>query len=530
MPGLDNELVDTLDRDKAFARVLVDVETDFIFAPQYKILYQHMKEEMWQEVTDLLRSGAYRPSPLISSEIPKPGGFSRPGSILFPTDRVLFQAISDRIAPLLDSQLDNQRVKSYRLLEQDVQGRMFERRSVSYQKFKNAIGEGASQSAFAIQADISSYFFHINHHILENLLSEADVPEGLVRLLVNGMLKAWSGQFSYSIPQGMFPSDLLGNYYLSALDLHLESKGIPSVRYVDDMVIFYEDKKSAESDVPELCRFLRTIGLDLNESKSKVAPSGEAVLAETELDLQFERARDEVYREILDSMDVSPYGFLDSWELPDDDAEALELAESEALKQLWSGRSAAELEVRDKLDRFCLGAFVQLRSRVGVGTVISEIGSRPHMTRIHCAYLAQFARENPSIRDALCKLLATRASFDSELQWPIAALLPTDSVPQSSVAVALSILQDRARSDELRALSAIFIGKFGSGPSRTVLRSHWDRENSEHVKAAMVYSAMFFNQGERNFLLKHWGSQSTLNNLIAKAVRKNLQTNSAATA
>ena len=255
MPGLDPTLIASLDKDTAFARVLVDVETDFIFAPQYKILYEFMKDELWDEIISALGSGTYSPSPLITAEVPKPSGLTRPGSILFPLDRVLFQALADMIAPQIDPQLDDDRVMSYRLLIPDPQGRMFEPRSDSYKRFKTAIGEGANSSAFALQADVASYFFHINHHVLENLMTAAGVPTGIVRLLVKGMLETWSGRFSYNIPQGLFPSDLLGNYYLSAFDAHVTAKGIPSVRYVDDLVMFYDDENSAKTHPDNRFRF-----------------------------------------------------------------------------------------------------------------------------------------------------------------------------------------------------------------------------------------------------------------------------------
>ena len=522
MPGLDAALVASLDKDTAFARVLADVETDFIFAPQYKILYEFMKDEIWVEITSALRSGTYNPSSLITAEIPKPSRLTRPGSILFPADRILFQALADKIAPQLDPQLDSGRVMSYRLLASDPQGRMFEPRSDSYKRFKTSIGERASQSTFVIQADVASYFFHINHHVLENLMTEAGVPTGIVRLLVKNMLETWSGRFSYNIPQGMFPSDLLGNYYLSAFDTHLAAEGIPSVRYVDDLVMFYDDENSANASIPEICRFLRTIGLDLNESKTSVIPSAEAVKEETELDRRFESARDEVYGELLDSIAASGYGFLNSWETPIDDAEVEDVAESEALDNLWDERPNKPSKKRDQLDRFCLGAFARLGSTTAVEAVLVELGERPHMTQIYCAYLGRFVRKNPGIQVALGTLITKRVAYDSELQWPIAALLPTNSVSQNTVNAALGILRDRTRSNELRGLCAILVGKFGSGPSRAVLRSHWNEENSEHVKAAMVYSLMFYEGNERDVLLRHWGNQDKLFGLIAGAVRKNI--------
>ena len=48
--------------------------------------------------------------------------------------------------------------------------------------------------------------------------------------------------------------------------------------------------------------------MDLNESKTSVISSAEAVKEETALDRRFESARDEVYGELLDSIAASGYG------------------------------------------------------------------------------------------------------------------------------------------------------------------------------------------------------------------------------
>jgi len=519
MAGLDPGLISSLNKEIAFKRVLVDVNTDFIFAPQYKLLLEVMQDELWEDIIRSLRSGRYQSSPLITAEVPKPSGLTRPGSILFPADRVLFQALADYIAIHVDPQLDDGRVFSYRLLNPDPAGQMFDLRNVSYDRFKAAIEAGAASSAFAIRADVASYFIHINHHVLENLLTSAGVPAGMINLLVGHMLEAWSGRYSNGIPQGLFPSDVLGNYYLSGLDTFLAAKGVPSVRYVDDLVMFHDTEELARMSIPEICRFLRTIGLDLNESKTNLIASEMAVQEETELDRLFEAARDEVYEDILEGIQAAPYGFQDQWETIDD-SEALEISESEALERLWAERSATSLGKRDQLDRFCIGTFTRLRSRTAVATVLAELGDRSHMTRQYCVYLATFVREDADIQDALCKFVSKKVVFDSELQWPMAAMMTMDSVPPRTITETIRILKDRMRSTELRALSATLIGKFGNGPSRTVLRSHWDEEDSDHVKAAMVFSLMYFGKEERNILLTHWGSQNRLFALVANAVRK----------
>ena len=126
---------------------------------------------------------------------------------------------------------------------------------------------------------------------------------------MNTMLEAWSGRFSHGLPQGMFPSDLLGNYYLSTFDFYAASQGIPSVRYVDDIVMFFNDEFAARSSLAPLTRFLRTIGLDPNDAKTSIVTSDTVVREETELDSLFQEARDEVYEEIEEEFAAFGYGF-----------------------------------------------------------------------------------------------------------------------------------------------------------------------------------------------------------------------------
>ena len=256
----------------------------------------------------------------------------------------------------------------------------------------------------------------------------------------------------------------------------------------------------------------------MNESKSDVIPSDTAVQEQSELDALFEAAREQVFQDILEDVE-SGYGFQDPWN-PIDEPETDESIESEALIKLWAERSNVSIGKRDRLDRFCISAFMRLRSDEAVATVLAELGNRPHLTRTYCTYLEKFIRDDPAIQSALCQFLSGSTFYDSELQWPIAALLALDAIPQDTVAAALGVLKDRARSQELRAACAILIGRFGNGPSKAVLRGHWDEEYSIHVKAAMVLTCMFLGREEKRTLLTHWGSQSPLFAMIAAATRK----------
>ena len=524
MPGLDSSIIASFSKDLTIGRIRTDIESDFIFAPQYKLLYDLIPDELWEVTVNALKSGSYNPTSLITAEVPKPSGMTRPGSILYPVDRIVYQAISDYLAPILDAQLDGERVYSYRILDPDPNMEMYQPRGATYEKFKNEVRKNSVEGTFthAIETDIASYFVHLNHHTLENLLTASGIPDGLIRLLVKSMLETWSGRFSYGIPQGIFPSDLLGNFYLSALDTFLASRGTQSIRYVDDLILFFDSDRVARKNLAPLCQFLRGIGLDLNESKSGIVSVENLVYEHTGLDTLFEEARQEIVDELNSEVGYVTYGFQDLWDNTESESDSLaDDVELLALYALWDERTNLEGVKRDQLDRFCIGALAHAHSDQAVDVILSELGQRPHMTKVYCNYLATFVNVNSEIRSKLCDfIVADSCTYDWELQWPIAALLSAQSIPPRTINTALGFLGNSQRGHELRSLCALLVGKLGTGPSRANLRLHWDNENSEHVRAAMVLALMFFGTEERNILLTHWGRQSSLYGLIAGAVRK----------
>ena len=64
-----------------------------------------MKDELWDEIVSALRSGTYNPSPHNRGN-PKAKWVDEAGINSVPADRILYQALADMIAPLLDPQLD----------------------------------------------------------------------------------------------------------------------------------------------------------------------------------------------------------------------------------------------------------------------------------------------------------------------------------------------------------------------------------------------------------------------------------------
>jgi hypothetical protein len=92
------------------------------------------------------------------------------------------------------------------------------------------------------------------------------------------------------------------------------------------------------------------------------------------------------------------------------------------------------------------------------------------MTQIYCAYLGKFVKESAEISGELIDVLGEATLFDWQRMWIIAALMQATSADDQAVKAVVPILTDPARHDALRAVAAMFVGKFEVAP---VVRTVW---------------------------------------------------------
>jgi hypothetical protein len=516
MPGLDRTVLDQIDPELALGRIKNDLPSDFILSPHYGAVFEHVGAQLWGELEASLRSGNYEPSLPIILEVPKANGITRPGAILNPTDRLVYQAIVDILAPIGEAQLDRARTFSHVLQQPDPLRRMFEPGHVTYERLQAAVKAHCENGnyEFAIRADIASFFERVYQHNIINLLHSSGCPGPAVNLLEK-LLLAWREKNSHGILQGMFPSDFLGSFSLCSFDSELDVKGVPSARYVDDTYIFFQSALEAKKGLVDLCLALRNEGLSLNEQKTSILPSAQLLYEETQIDTMFQAARDEVEEEVFGN---DLYGFQVTW-MPEEDApdeEDIELRSVEALyhKVEESGTPA------DKIERFCLPFLAAGRSEIAVEKALQGLLERPHLAKVYSSYLIRLGKANPDIGRRLQRLLRDGAfAYDWQPMWIIGALLYLDAVENSTVTTVMRVLLDHTRSPALRAVCALFIGRHGDAARRRNLRTHYGTEPSDYVRAAILFASRYFPISERRTCLTAWGGHSNVNSLIARAVQ-----------
>ena len=228
-------------------------------------------QEHQQELTNRIHRGKYTPSPVRRVEIPKPDGGVRKLGIPTVIDRTLQQAITQQLVPIYEP--------------------LFADGSYGYRPNRDAKGailkvkEYAEQGyTYAVVLDLSKYFDTINHEILINLLRKNVKDERVVQL-IKRYLKSGVMENGVVIeteegsPQGGNLSPLLANIYLNEFDWEFLKRGVPCIRYADDIVLLAKSKRASERLLESSTRYLEEKLKELSSRKccQSIKPSLERI-------------------------------------------------------------------------------------------------------------------------------------------------------------------------------------------------------------------------------------------------------------
>lgn len=218
-------------------------------------------KEHGKEMTEAIRSGKYKPTAVRRKEIPKPDGGVRKLGIPTVKDRIVQQAIAQQLIPLYEPKF-SEGSYGYRP-GRSAQDAIF--------KIRGYADEGYE---WAVQLDLSKYFDTLNHEKLLNLLRETIKDERVIQL-IKKFLKSGVMENGVKIamtegsPQGGPLSPLLANVYLNEFDWEYERRGVPVIRYADDIVLLCKSQRAAERLLESSIRYLEgKLKLRVNRAKA----------------------------------------------------------------------------------------------------------------------------------------------------------------------------------------------------------------------------------------------------------------------
>ena len=219
----------------------------------------------YDALTDRLRRGKYKPSPVRRVEIPKQEkGKTRQLGIPTVVDRMIQQAIVQVLTPIYEP----------RFSDSSFGFRPNRGCHDALLQVQTLANEG---NVWVASIDLEKFFDTVNHSKLIQLVSET-IKDGRVVSLIHRFLYAGAMESGVKVrsekgtPQGGPLSPLLANIMLNELDQELERRGHHFVRYADDILVLKKTEKAARRTLESISAFIeKKLFLKVNLDKSYVA-------------------------------------------------------------------------------------------------------------------------------------------------------------------------------------------------------------------------------------------------------------------
>lgn len=173
--------------------------------------------------------------------------------------------------------------------------------------FANRKGKGTHRAAsmcrkylheyrYYLKCDIVKYFPSVDHEILKAILAKKIKCRdtlGLIELIIDGSNKQDCAEFYFQgddlfspcsrrkgIPIGNLTSQYFANIYLTPLDHYIyeKLKIRAYIRYVDDFILFHDDKKYLHYCKNEIISFLEKYRLKIHENNAHPNPADHGVV------------------------------------------------------------------------------------------------------------------------------------------------------------------------------------------------------------------------------------------------------------
>ena len=241
----------------------------------------HVEEELINLQNELIW-GTYKVGPYRQKEIREP----KPRIIMALQfrDRVCQWALYQKLNPLFDKQFI---CDSYGC--RVGKGTIAARKRLQYWLRKV---QRSNKQYYILKLDISKYFYRIDHEILYNILKKKikdtrilellkkvidceDTPFGVPSGTMPENLPKDEWIYHKGMPIGNLTSQMFANIYLNELDQYCKHKLKLHyyIRYMDDIIILWDDKKELHAIKDNIERFLNEkLRLELNK-KTAIRPS-----------------------------------------------------------------------------------------------------------------------------------------------------------------------------------------------------------------------------------------------------------------
>lgn len=219
--------------------------------------------EHWEKIREQIRNRKYKPQPVRRVEIPKPNGGVRNLGIPSVVDRIIEQAIAQKLTPICEPLFSDH---SYGF-------RPKRRAQQAVMKLLEYLNDGYT---YIVDIDLEKFFDNVPQdklmYLVHGIINDGDTESLIFKYLKAGVMV--QGKYEATdrgTPQGGNLSPLLSNIMLNELDKELEERGLRFVRYADDCIIAVGSSAAANRVMHTVTKWIeKKLGLKVNTTKTKV--------------------------------------------------------------------------------------------------------------------------------------------------------------------------------------------------------------------------------------------------------------------
>ena len=139
----------------------------------------------------------------------------------------------------------------------------------SYQEFNTQVSVSSLMHFYAISFDIASYFNSIYHHDMSNWFSSLVGVSGVDANAFSRFAREINAGRSVDfLPQGIYPSKMIGSAFLRFIEVSAQIKCDQSLRFMDDIYLFDDNEQVVLDDFHRVQELLGLRGLNINPTKT----------------------------------------------------------------------------------------------------------------------------------------------------------------------------------------------------------------------------------------------------------------------
>lgn len=410
-----------------------------------------------------LKTREYTPEAVRVLEVPKTRLLTRPAALLQPRERVVFQALVNRLGPRIDAALPAT-VYSARLTPGRTDRWLRDQRK-DWVRFEKATKDLYRSGRFPslLRTDVASYFENIDISILgDELVALPGVDAVDVEALREFLANQERRSSFWGLPQGPLASSVLGNFYLLPVDRLLARMDVRVVRFQDDYRVFGGSPSQLRQALAETSRLLR-------DRRLTVAPGKTDIVSGDEIENTLE----------------------------DDQKAAIEYA---GATEGWSGSAGDGVrrlfyastanEVRERDFRFSLYRLYLADDSVAVPWVLNHLPELGFAVDIVAVYLGKFSARFPEIESKVVAFADSPIAGNVpyvELQL-LRLLARFPALSDDGYRYAWRALADRNRDSLVREHAARCVGEHLRPGDLANLRREFVDEDSPRIQRAILVS------------------------------------------